>query len=90
MGTSKNRYYSPDATKLPANDSASFPFQFIDVHAAAARDRYRKQFFEVPFILVATFHNLSHSRKHTLSLPAIAKKAAESALPLGGRWGATP
>jgi hypothetical protein len=38
-GTSKNRRYSFDATKLPANDSASFPFRFIDVHAAAARDR---------------------------------------------------
>jgi hypothetical protein len=49
LGTSKNRRYSCDATKLPTNDSASFPFRFIDVHAGAARDRYREQFFEVPF-----------------------------------------
>ena len=48
MGTSKNRRDSSDATKLPANDSGSFPFRFIDVHAGAARDRYREQFFEVP------------------------------------------
>jgi hypothetical protein len=50
-GTSKNRRHSPDATKLPANDSASFPFRFINVHARAARDRYREQFFEVPLLL---------------------------------------
>src|SRR5436853_4018045 len=30
-GTSKNRSYSSDATKLPANDSVSFPFRFINV-----------------------------------------------------------
>jgi hypothetical protein len=48
MGTSKNRSYSSDATKLSANDSASFPFRFMDVHARAARDPHREQFFEVP------------------------------------------
>src|SRR6266511_1420803 len=47
-GTSKNRSYSSDATKLSANDSASFPFRFMDVHARAARDPHREQFFEVP------------------------------------------
>jgi hypothetical protein len=47
-GTSKNTSYSSDATKLSANDSASFPFRFIDVHAGTARDPYREQFFEVP------------------------------------------
>jgi hypothetical protein len=47
MGTSKNRRYSFGATELPANDSASFPFRFIYVHAGAARDRCREQFFEV-------------------------------------------
>ena len=35
-GTSKNRSYSSDATKLSANDSASFPVRFMDVHARAA------------------------------------------------------
>jgi len=54
-GTSKNRRYSSDATKLPSNDSASFPFRFIDVHALAARDRYREQFFEVPLSLMRAF-----------------------------------
>src|SRR5262245_31665051 len=33
---------------MPTNDSASFPFRFIDVHAGAVRDRHREQFFEVP------------------------------------------
>src|SRR5256884_6955952 len=47
-GTSKNRSYSSDATKLSANDSTSFPFRFMDVHARAARDPHREQFFEVP------------------------------------------
>jgi hypothetical protein len=47
-GTSKNRSYSSDATKLSANDSASFPFRFMDVHARAALDPHREQFFEVP------------------------------------------
>src|SRR5207248_8954747 len=46
VGTSKNRSYSSDATKLSANDSASFPFRFMDVHARAARDPHREQFFE--------------------------------------------
>ena len=32
-----------------SRDSASFPFRFIDVHARAARDRCREQFFEVPY-----------------------------------------
>src|SRR5437763_6247080 len=41
-GTSKNRSYSSDATKLSANDSASFPFRFMDVHARAARDPHRE------------------------------------------------
>src|SRR5439155_23586051 len=35
-----------DATKLSANDSASFPFRFMDVHARAARDPHREQFFD--------------------------------------------
>ena len=47
-GTSKNRRCFFDAAKLPANDSVSFSFQFIDVHSGAARHRYRDQFFEVP------------------------------------------
>jgi hypothetical protein len=48
MGTSKNGRYSFDTTKLPANDSVSFPFRFIDVHLRAVRGRQREQFFEVP------------------------------------------
>jgi hypothetical protein len=48
MGTSKNRRYFSDAAKLPANDSVSFSFRFMDVHSGAARDRYQAQFFEVP------------------------------------------
>jgi DNA-binding CsgD family transcriptional regulator len=48
MGTSKNRPYSSNATRLPANDSASFPFRFINVHSEAVSDRQRDQFFEVP------------------------------------------
>jgi hypothetical protein len=48
MGTSKNSDHSTDATKLPANDSALFPFRFIGVHPVADRDRQQKQFFEVP------------------------------------------
>ena len=51
-GTSKNRPCSSDATKLPANDFVSFPFQFINVHSEAASDRQRKQFFEVPLSLI--------------------------------------
>src|SRR5258705_3285044 len=47
-GTSKNRRYFSDAAKLPANDSVSFSFRFMDVHSGAARDRYQAQFFEVP------------------------------------------
>ena len=47
-GTSKNRPYSSNATKLPANDSASFPFRFINVHSEAVSDRQRDQFFEAP------------------------------------------
>jgi hypothetical protein len=39
QGTSKNSFYSPDATKLPPNDSASFSFRFIYVHSRAVRDR---------------------------------------------------
>src|SRR5215813_5961133 len=46
-GTSKNRPCSSDATKLPANDSVSFPFRFINVHSEAVSDRQRKRFFEV-------------------------------------------
>jgi hypothetical protein len=53
MGTSKNRSYSSNATKSSANDSASFPFRFIDVHAGAARDPYQEQFFEVPIIWIS-------------------------------------
>ena len=48
LGTSKNKPYSSNTTKLPANDSASFPFQFINVHSEAVSDRQRDQFFEVP------------------------------------------
>jgi hypothetical protein len=51
IGHLKNGRDSSDAAKLPPNDSASFPFRFIDVHARAARDRYREQFFEVPLSL---------------------------------------
>jgi hypothetical protein len=51
QGTSKNRSYSSDATKLSPNDSASFPFRFMDVHARAARDPHREQFFEVPYMV---------------------------------------
>ena len=47
-GTSKNRRYLSDAVKLPANDSVSFSFRFMDVHPGTALDRYRYQFFEVP------------------------------------------
>jgi hypothetical protein len=47
-GTSKNRSYSSDATKLPAKDSVSFPFRFINVHSDTVSDRQRKRFFEVP------------------------------------------
>jgi hypothetical protein len=48
VGTSKNRRYFSDAAKLPANDSVSFSFRFMDVHSGRARDRHRDQFFEVP------------------------------------------
>src|SRR3989442_13785578 len=41
-GTSKNRSYSSDATKLPANDSVSFPFRFINVRSETVSDRQRK------------------------------------------------
>src|SRR6516164_6769636 len=34
-GTSKNSASSPNAIKLPANDSASFSFRFIYVHSGA-------------------------------------------------------
>jgi hypothetical protein len=50
-GTSKNRSYSSDATKLPAKDSVSFPFRFINVHSDTVSDRQRKRFFEVPIRL---------------------------------------
>jgi hypothetical protein len=50
-GTSKNRRYCSDAAKLPANDSVSFSFRFMDVHSGAARDRYREQFLELPIRL---------------------------------------
>jgi hypothetical protein len=53
-GTSKNRSYSSDATRLSANDSASFPFRFMDVHARAARDPHQEQFFEVPITVNKT------------------------------------
>src|SRR3981081_3709764 len=39
MGSSKNSLSLPAATKLPANDSASFSFRFISVHSWAVRDR---------------------------------------------------
>jgi hypothetical protein len=51
LGASKNRSYSSDATKLPANESVSFPFRFINVHSETVSDRQRKQFFEVPICL---------------------------------------
>ena len=47
-GASKNRLRSSNATKLPAIDSALFPFRFLDVHANAARARACAQLFEVP------------------------------------------
>jgi hypothetical protein len=40
--------------------SASFLFRFMDVHAGAARDRHREQFFEVP-----------PSQKHVLVLEVL-------------------
>jgi hypothetical protein len=49
-GTSKNSASSPNAIKLPANDSASFSFRFIYVHSGAVSDRQWEQFFEVPII----------------------------------------
>jgi len=48
MGTSKNSASSPNAIKLPANDSAAFSFRFIYVHSGAVSDRQWEQFFEVP------------------------------------------
>src|SRR6516225_11275277 len=48
VGTSKNSASSPNAIKLPANDSASFSFRFIYVHSGAVSDRQWEQFFEVP------------------------------------------
>jgi hypothetical protein len=46
---------------MPTNDSASFPFRFIDVHAGAVRDRHREQFFEVPGRDIAeTGHAILH------------------------------
>jgi ABC-type uncharacterized transport system substrate-binding protein len=48
MGTSKNSSYTSGTTKLPANDSASFPFRFLGVHPKPVRDSHREQFFEVP------------------------------------------
>src|SRR6266511_4778937 len=70
-GTSKNRSYSSDATKLSANDSASFPFRFMDVHARAARDPHREQFFEVPllFFFDTQRENPSNLSKHQCSFP---------------------
>src|SRR6516162_9124780 len=50
-GTSKNSASSPNAIKLPANDSASFSFRFIYVHSGAVSDRQWEQFFEVPLSL---------------------------------------
>src|SRR6516165_12493376 len=51
LGTSKNSASSPNAIKLPANDSASFSFRFIYVHSGAVSDRQWEQFFEVPMSL---------------------------------------
>jgi hypothetical protein len=48
MGTSKNSRYPVDAIELPANDSGSFPFRFINVHCRVLRDWQREQFFKVP------------------------------------------
>ena len=48
MGTSKQSRYLSGATKLPPNDTASFPSRFTYVHSRAVRDRQREQFFEVP------------------------------------------
>jgi hypothetical protein len=42
------RGYRPRATILPSNDSALFPFRFVDVHSRTVRDWQRNQFFEVP------------------------------------------
>src|SRR6516162_8277755 len=50
-GTSKNSASSPNAIKLPANDSASFSFRFIYVHSGAVSDRQWEPFFEVPIRL---------------------------------------
>src|ERR1700716_3630633 len=66
MGTSKNRPYSSNATKLPANDSASFPFRFINVHSEAVSDRQRDQFFEVPIYLNRGRDRGLEHRKHRL------------------------
>jgi hypothetical protein len=72
-GTSKNRRDSSDAAKLPPNDSASFPFRFIDVHAGAARDRYREQFFEVPLKMFSGAHIDGEAR--TSGAPAACQKS---------------
>jgi hypothetical protein len=37
-GTSKNSPHWPRITKLPSNDSALFPFRFVDVHVRRVRD----------------------------------------------------
>ena len=37
-GTSKNSPHRSLTTKLPPNDSALFPFRFVDVHASKVRD----------------------------------------------------
>ena len=37
-GTWKNSPRQSRTTKLPSNDSALFPFRFVDVHASRVRD----------------------------------------------------
>src|SRR6516162_11804842 len=68
MGTSKNSASSPNAIKLPANDSASFSFRFIYVHSGAVSDRQWEQFFEVPLSLCELLH---------IQPPAFSSKWAE-------------
>jgi hypothetical protein len=47
-GTSRNCRLPSRAAKLPANDSALFPFRFIGVRPREAQDRRQEQVFEVP------------------------------------------
>src|SRR6516165_2966189 len=66
-GTSKNSASSPNAIKLPANDSASFSFRFIYVHSGAVSDRQWEQFFEVPIRDFLKFRHVTNGLVALLS-----------------------